>query len=130
MAKTPILALQLADIEYQTGHRRQKSKMIFWDFLFQPLSFFIQISFTNLQLSLDPFDETSWAHEIVYHWHFMSIVTFLFVKTKLLCFNNFILVLCLQISTLDPNFILLTPWDGLILKLELLDQKFLKGGHF
>jgi len=26
MAKTPILALQLADIEYQTGHRRPKSK--------------------------------------------------------------------------------------------------------
>ena len=23
-----------------------------------------------------------------------------------------------------------TPWDGLISKLELRDQKFLKGGHF
>ena len=37
MAKTPILALQLADIEYQTGHRRPKSKKIFLD-IYQALS--------------------------------------------------------------------------------------------
>ena len=39
MTETPILALQLADIEYQTGHKRQKSNMIYLDILFQPLLF-------------------------------------------------------------------------------------------
>ena len=37
MAKTLILALQLADIEYQTGHKRPKSKMFFEVFYFKHL---------------------------------------------------------------------------------------------
>ena len=51
MTKTPILTLQLADIEYQIGHRRQKmQKMIFEIYYFK--HFFIQINFMNLQFHL------------------------------------------------------------------------------
>ena len=40
MTLTPILALQLADIEHQTGHRRQESKFFLRFFYFNHLIFY------------------------------------------------------------------------------------------
>ena len=58
MAQTLILALQLADIEYQTGHKRPKLKMFFEVFyfkhlfvlLFKLVSIIEPVSYTHLTL--------------------------------------------------------------------------------
>ena len=68
MAKTPILALQLADIKIE--------KKIFRRFYFEaPTSLIIQIILKNFQFSLDPFNEFRWTKKIINHWYFKSIPT-------------------------------------------------------
>ena len=81
MAKTLILALQLADIEYQTGHKRPKSKIGFFYFKHLFVLLFKLVSI------IEQYDVSTDNQLFFFNFGVISRFSLICQKLELLCFN-------------------------------------------